>query len=105
MTWDAFAGWEAAKSAGMLVEVSAVTMESGETVSFWAKWQSPMRLFGEKNMSREYEIEYRYDDCPDLAEGDQVLNDVVYRVRESPYVPQVKDRGEYRRALLTRVLD
>jgi hypothetical protein len=105
MTWDPMAAWEAAKDAGMLVQVSAMLAGAAVPVDFFAKWHSPDEEMGARTSSRQYSIEYVHADCPGLAEADQVLIDVMYRVREAPYIPEVKDRGEFRRALLTRVVD
>jgi hypothetical protein len=105
VTWDPFAAWEAAKDAGILVEVAAMIAGTAQPVTFYAKWHAPDYELGARASSRQYQIEYRHCDCPDLSEGDQVLNDVLYRVREDPTIPEVKDRGEFRRALLTRIVD
>lgn len=102
--WDPLAGWEAAKASGMLRVIAVVPAATGAQVDLWVKWKSPDRPIGQKAVSREYQIEYLHADCPDLALGDQVLADVVYKVRTAPEIPEVKDGGEFRVATLTRQL-
>jgi hypothetical protein len=64
--------------------------------------------------SKDYEIEYQVADLPRLAEGDAVTiwaddtkaSGVKFRVRESPFVPEIGAEGNdgyFKRALLTKI--
>lgn len=82
----------------------------------WVGFVQPdVNHFGERARSKEYEIEYLYDDLPALAKGDQVtfldtdlltpLPKAKYALRDDPTVSQNPAEGmdgTYRRALLTR---
>lgn len=57
--------------------------------------------------STDWRIEYVHADAPKLTEGDEVeIDEVVYRVRREPYVPEFGGvEGNFRHAILTRAAD
>lgn len=84
--------------------------------SCYADFRRPdVPRFGSGALSTDYEIEYQYDDLPDLAENDGVvlldengdpLAGESYRVRQAPVVtddPGDDRSGYFRRALLTKL--
>ena len=94
----------AAKAAGMTV-VATIT-SNGITDDYDVGFVQPdqLRMDG-MTISREYEIEMLDpDDCPTLAEDDQVvIAGVSYRVREMPRNFDQGADGYFRRAVLTKV--
>ena len=65
----------------------------------------PDEITGAGVQSTDWRIEYVASDAPNLAEGDEVeIDEVVYRVRRAPVVPEVGGvDGTFRHAVLTRV--
>lgn len=107
--------WAANKDAGFLDP--ALVKQSGKpAVTVDVKLIQPSeRRFDGVVLSQEYEIKYRYNDLPALAEGDPVSildgDGVVirakrFKVRESPFVPDEVQgaSGFFRHALLTRIV-
>lgn len=98
----------AADRAGMRVAVLCRPHDCAvRPYKFRAALERPDLLTTVGAQSTDFEIEYVSTDAPLLAEGDAVeIDEVVYRVRAAPRVPDGGVGGidgTFRRALLTRV--
>ena len=103
--------WNAFERAGMLVSCFYIAPGGGVRTEVKVRWKEPDREALGGQMTRDYAIEYRVADLPDLAEGDVLsIEDRAvgcpsdFRVRETPFVDiENGDDGAYRYALLTRI--
>lgn len=96
--------WAESKAAGFLVSASTILPGCTRPTDFDVRFGRPDANPMTGVQSSEYEIEYQHSDAPTLVEGAQVLIDeTLYRVRQSPYVePARGDDGYFRTARLTR---
>lgn len=101
--------WSAFEDAGMLTKCYFLAPGSGARKSCLVRWKEPDRETLTGQQSKDFEIEYRHADMPNLAEGDPLsIEEIVgctsdFRVRSHPYVDAENgDDGTYRCALLTR---
>ena len=101
--YDVF--WTAAEAVGMLKEASTILPGCTEPKGFLVRFRQPdfNPLAGVR--SRDFEIEFQYHDVPTLKEAAEVIVDgVLYRVREDPFIDAERDSsGYFRTALLTRI--
>lgn len=105
---DAF--WKAFEKAGMLATCYFIAPGGSVRKSCKVRWtEADVETLGGQQ-TKDFEIEYRHADMPNLAEGDVLSIDEPigcnsdYHVREAPYVhAQDGDDGIYKRAKLTRV--
>lgn len=104
--------WKAFERAGMLVKCWYIAPGGGVRTQVLVRWKEPDEvgaLTGAR--SKDFAIEYRHADMPDLAEGDELSIEEVaagctsdFVVREAPLVDiENGDDGTYRYAFLTRV--
>lgn len=103
--WDAFA-----EEPGMLAKCYFVAPGGDVRQSCLVRWKEPDRETLTGQQSKDFEIEYRRADMPDLAEDDLLsIEEPVgctsdFRVRQHPYVDvEGGDDGVYLCAYLTRV--
>lgn len=107
MPWNQEVFWPTFKRAGMLTTVQVLLPGCTDLKNVDVDWSEPDLDLTTGMRSRDYIIEYQLADMPTLAEGSQIVKDgVLYRVRESPFVPADPVEGNtgfFRRALLTRL--
>jgi hypothetical protein len=100
--------WPAMKKAGMLTRGRfALPGCPVETVAY-VDYIEPDFEVVDGALSKQYRIEYQVEDLPTLAEGVRCVlelteGEVLFRVRESPIVPDGQPTGFFRTVLLTRV--
>lgn len=94
----------ALKDAGIWTEASTMLPGCTEPTIFAVGFRRPDVEPFDRARSTDYEIEYQHHDAPTLAEGAEVIVDqVLYRVRETPTVQEGRgDDGFWRVALLTK---
>lgn len=110
MTFHSDELWQACTDAGMFVECTFARRGCTELKTVMVAWREPDNELMNGSRSKDFEIEYRVADMPDLAEGDLLSIEepngacvADYRVREDPYVNvESGDDGTYKCALLTR---
>lgn len=110
MTFYADEFWQAFEDAGMLVECTFAPRGCTELKTVMVAWREPDNELMNGSRSKDFEIEYRVADMPDLTEGDllsieepNALGKADYRVRADPTVNvESGDDGTYKCALLTR---
>lgn len=103
--------WQAFEDAGMLVDCTFAQPGCSELTTVKVAWREPDNNLMNGSRSKDFEIEYRVCDMPDLKEGDvlsieepNAIGNADYRVREDPYVSvDSGDDGTYKCALLTRI--
>ena len=94
--------------AGMRVEAIVRPKDCVERpFTMMVGFDRPDELTGSGAQSTDWRIEYVATDAPGLVEGDEVeIDEVVYRVRRAPSVPEVGGvDGTFRHAVLTRAAD
>lgn len=95
----------------MLVSCFYIASGGGVRTEVKVRWKEPDNESLSGQRSRDYAIEYRVADMPDLAEGEVLaIEDRAagcpsdFKVREEPYVDiENGDDGAYRYALLTKI--
>lgn len=97
--------WPEYKAAGMLREATTVLDGCVTVKRFDVRYQRPDVDPFTGARSSDHLIEYQHCDAPTLREGNEVIiGDVLYRVRENPYVDEASGAtGFFRKAKLTRV--
>jgi hypothetical protein len=110
MTFHSSRFWSAFDRANMLVDCTFFQKGGNVPKTVKVRWSEPDRIDEFRGtQSKQYEIEYRVADMPDLQEGDPLSiaeSDTCstdYRVRVAPYVDENGGAdGVYKRAILTR---
>ncbi len=90
---------------GLWVPMSTVLPGCTEPTTFYGDFRRPDVDFGSGSRSTDFEIHYVHGDAATLKEDAEVIvADVLYRLREDPFVdPDRGADGYFRSAILTRV--